>query len=258
MKRILAISGSERKKGIGAQSYEIFKSNFPEQDYEFELLHLSDYEINFCKGCTACFKVGKCPHEDDILEIVKKIDEADGLVVISPIYSMNVSGQLKVFFDRTAYLLHQPRFYKKHAFVMVSTDLAGIKPVSFYLKYMMNAYGLKNTGSVGVLSYLYRGNSEYRKTVKKSLERTALNFMNALQQEEYFQPSLMQIIRFRGWQTKSKLSKESYKADYQYWKDNNWLDAEYYYPVKLSPVKKLVGKLVSKRMYKMMEKNLNL
>ena len=256
MKRILVLSGSNRKNGIGIKTLEMFKSNFSEAEYEFETVHLGDYEINFCKGCTVCFKIGaeKCPLKDDVGLIVEKMEKADGLIIITPVYEMNVSAQLKAFLDRTAHLLHRPKLYKKHAFIIVSTDVAGAKPVSGYLKYMMNAYGINNTGSVGVCSYLFKSSESYKNELERKLLKKSEKFASELQREEFYQPSFSQLVRFKGWQTKNLWSKDIYPEDFRYWKEQGWLESEYYYPIKLGGVKKLVIKLISMRMSSMLKK----
>lgn len=249
MKKILVLSGSSRKKGIGIQTFEMFKENFSENDYEFEIVHLSDYEINYCKGCTVCFKLSedKCPLKDDVSLIVEKMEKADGLIVVSPIYGMNISGQLKTFLDRTAYLLHRPRLFTKHAFIIVSTDLGGIKPVSGYLKYMMYAYGMNNTGSIGACSYLFNSSEKYKDELRHKLREAAKKFEVELKKEEFYQPSFGQTVRFKGWQAKNKHSKESYREDYKYWKEKGWFESDYYYPIKLGGLKKLIIKIISMR-----------
>lgn len=74
MKKILAISGSQRKQGSGIKAFTAFKAHFNEDEYAFELLHLSDYDMNACTGCTACFKTinSVCPLKDQVSEIVSK------------------------------------------------------------------------------------------------------------------------------------------------------------------------------------------
>lgn len=258
MKKILALSGSSRKRGIGIQILEMLNENFPENDYEFETVHLSDYEINYCKGCTVCFKLSedRCPLKDDVSLIVEKMEKADGIVFISPIYEMNISGQLKVFLDRTAYLLHRPRLFTKHAFIIVSTDVGGIKPVSGYLKYMMNAYGMNNTGSIGACSYLFNSSEKYKNDLGAKIRKAAKKFEHELKREEFYQPSFSQILRFRGWQAKSKHSKESYREDYMYWEEKGWFESDYYYPIKLHGLKKIVIELITLRINAVISKKI--
>jgi len=258
MKKIIVISGSDRKNGTGIQTFNILKENFDESEYNFETIHLSDYKIGFCKGCTVCFKVDsdKCPKKDDVNSIVEKIKNADGLIFITPIYGMNISASLKVFLDRTAYLLHRPQLYNKHSLIIVSTDVGGIKPVTMYLKYMMNAYGINNAGSQGVFSYLFKNNEGYRNKLDYKLKELSKVFKIELGRGEEYQPSFTQIIRFNAWKVKNIRSKDIYPKDYNYWKEKGWLESDYYYPIKLSGLKKLIIKLISKRINSSLSKKI--
>ncbi|OQY38209.1 MAG: hypothetical protein B6229_06540, partial [Spirochaetaceae bacterium 4572_7] len=108
MIKILVISGSQQKKGAGVKATEIFMSKFDSAEYSFETVFLSDYDIGSCKGCTACFKKDKCIIKDDLSSIIEKMKSSDGIIFVTPIYAMNISGALKTFIDRISYMLHKP------------------------------------------------------------------------------------------------------------------------------------------------------
>ena len=60
--------------------------------------------------------------------------DADGIIVASPVYAMNVTALLKNFLDHTAYFYHRPEFFTKKALVVVSTAGAGQKDVAKYIE----------------------------------------------------------------------------------------------------------------------------
>lgn len=67
-----------------------------------ERLNLRDYEVRPCNACEVCYsKPWKCPIKDDALEILKKMKEADGLIMASPVYGADVTAQLKALMDRS-------------------------------------------------------------------------------------------------------------------------------------------------------------
>ncbi len=69
---------------------------------EVENIFLADKEINHCKACRRCvFSGGKCVINDDMEELISKYVESDIVVFATPLYIDNISGMLKVFFDRT-------------------------------------------------------------------------------------------------------------------------------------------------------------
>ena len=258
MKKILAISGSHQKKGTGIGAFNLFKENFNETEYTFEVLHLTDYNILFCKGCKLCFKVNEkaCPCKDDVLEIVEKMKSADGLIFISPIYGMGISGQLKTFLDRIIFLFHRPALYRKQALILVSTDIGGIKPVSWYLRYLMNGLGINTVGSLGVLSGSFSKDDKYRNKVSRQLEDLATKFKRKISLDEKSMPKFSQLVRFNGWKMKNIYSKDIYPGDFAYWKEHGWIEADYYYPVELKPFQKFRLQLIKSNLTRILRKRL--
>ena len=100
---LLAFSGSPRKeKGATDRVLEHFLAGAKAAGALVEKIFVSEKKINYCGGCLNCWLVhpGKCIHQDDMTDILKKLDEADLLVYASPIYVDGVSGQMKTLMDR--------------------------------------------------------------------------------------------------------------------------------------------------------------
>jgi len=253
---ILVISGSHRKKGTGIDLLNTFKTNFNTSEYTFETIHLSNYNIEFCKGCTVCFKVGEaaCPCKDDVQLIVDKMQKADGLVFISPIYGMNVSGQLKTFMDRITYLYHRPSLIGKPTVFLASTDLGGTGFISKYMKYIINAMGMRTVGTLGAYSVPLKKKDSYRLKVSNKLKNISIKFINELEVEGMPEPKFSELFHFIKWQSKNKYSKGIYPADYDYWHDNGWFESEYYYPAKLKAFDKVRLGFISKRISRLVQK----
>lgn len=258
MKKILVISGSHRKNGIGIKLFKLFKSSFSESDYDFETVHLSEHKIEFCRGCTACFKVGehRCPCKDDVPDLVEKMKGADGLVVISPVYGMDISGQLKTFMDRITYLYHRPTLIGKPVIYLSSTDLGGMKITEVYMRYILNVMGLRMIGFVGALSTQFKKSDQYRLKLESKLNRVAKVFKKALSGDTQPKPKFNEIFHFTKWQVKNKYSESIYLADYKYWQENGWLDADYYYPTKLNIMDKIRIGFVKTMITRLMKKRL--
>jgi len=95
--KILAISGSPRQK----KTDYLIKSLLETQDNEYEFIKLSDLEIFPCLSCRHCIrKPFTCVQNDDMSSVKEKLVAADIIIFGSPTYFDNVSGQMKVFFDR--------------------------------------------------------------------------------------------------------------------------------------------------------------
>lgn len=67
---------------------------------DVEVISLKDKTINFCIGCLACQKLGKCHINDDVNEIMFKMCKADRIIFSSPVYYYSIAGQLKTLLDR--------------------------------------------------------------------------------------------------------------------------------------------------------------
>lgn len=98
--KILAIVGSFRKEGNTDIIIDRVLAGARAGGAQTEKIFVDDLHINSCQGCLECRKEGVCKLEDDLMGVVKKLDEADGVIVGSPIYGNYMTGQLKVLLDR--------------------------------------------------------------------------------------------------------------------------------------------------------------
>ena len=67
---------------------------------DVEKISLIGKEVQFCKGCFACQKLGRCVIKDDVNDIMAKVLEADVVCWATPIYYYEMSGQMKTLIDR--------------------------------------------------------------------------------------------------------------------------------------------------------------
>jgi len=82
-----------------------------------------------------------------------------------------------------------------------------------------------------------------QKKIDKIINQQSKRFYSKLIKKEYLAPSLLKLMIFRASRSSMKIMlNESYK-DYRHYKEKGWFESDYYYPVKLSPLKKLTGKL---------------
>jgi multimeric flavodoxin WrbA len=103
--KVIAFNGSPRKQWNTATLLKKALEGAASQGAQTELTHL--YDLNF-SGCTSCFacktrggkSYGHCAVQDDLAPILKKVEEADALILGSPIYFGTVSGEMKSFMER--------------------------------------------------------------------------------------------------------------------------------------------------------------
>lgn len=104
MKKVLVITTSLRHGSNSDVLARNFVKGAIEAGNEVEVISLRGKNIQFCKGCMACQKLGKCAINDDANAISKKMYEADVIVFATPIYYYEMSGQMKTLLDRANWL----------------------------------------------------------------------------------------------------------------------------------------------------------
>ncbi|MCL2445877.1 MAG: flavodoxin family protein [Oscillospiraceae bacterium] len=100
MKRVLMISGSPRPQGATQVVLSLLQTELEAAGNCCEIVRLSDCEIKYCLGCQVCYKTAQCVQRDAMDTLFAKMAQADVLVLASPSYWGDVTGQMKVFFDR--------------------------------------------------------------------------------------------------------------------------------------------------------------
>lgn len=111
--KILGIVCSPR---IGGNTELLVKEALNEAEKngaEVEILRINDMHIQPCDGCESCHQTGECYIRDDMQKIYDKLLSADGIVLGTPVYLWSVTGQAKIFMDRT-YALRYPNHQLKN------------------------------------------------------------------------------------------------------------------------------------------------
>lgn len=106
--KILAFNGSPRKDWNTATMLKKALEGAESQGAETELIHL--YDLNY-KGCISCFacklkgskSYGKCAINDELTPFLKKIEEADAIILGSPIFFGTATAEMRGFMERLLY-----------------------------------------------------------------------------------------------------------------------------------------------------------
>ncbi len=100
MKRVVVISTSLRRGSNSDRLADKFVEGAKAAGNDVEKISLVGKEIQFCKGCLGCHKLGRCVINDDVNDIMFKVLEADVVCWATPIYYYEMSGQMKTLIDR--------------------------------------------------------------------------------------------------------------------------------------------------------------
>jgi multimeric flavodoxin WrbA len=105
--KVIAFNGSARVNGNTATLvYHVFKE-LDKHGIETEMVQLAGKQIRGCTACGQCAvnKNQKCIIDSDIVnDCIKKMVEADAIILASPTYFANVSSEMKALIDRSGYV----------------------------------------------------------------------------------------------------------------------------------------------------------
>ena len=101
--KVLMLNGSPRKGGNTELALKEMEKVFAAQGIETETVQVGNKDIRGCIACLSCKKTGKCVFSDSVNEVAPKFEEADGLVVASPVYYASANATLVAFLQRLFY-----------------------------------------------------------------------------------------------------------------------------------------------------------
>ena len=107
--KVLMLNGSPRANGNTALALKELEKVFTAEGIEVETVQLGNKPIRGCVACGGCYKAGRCVLDDSLEELAGKFQEADGLVVASPVYYASANATLIAALDR---LFYSTRFDK--------------------------------------------------------------------------------------------------------------------------------------------------
>jgi Multimeric flavodoxin WrbA len=215
--RVTAFIGSARIKHTYNATEQFLQKLQALGDVEYEIVRLSDYKLETCKGCKLCLDKGEelCPLKDDRDKLIDRMINSDGVIFASPNYSFQVSALMKIFLDRLGFLFHRPRFFGKTFTSIVSQGIYGGKDIVKYFNFIGNALGF-NVIKGSCITTREPMIEKEQKKIDLILDRQSKRFYSKLKKKEYSTPSLFKLMIFRvSRSSMKKMLNESYR-DYNY------------------------------------------
>lgn len=223
--KVVTINGQNHKGStyrIGRMLAE--KLSSPEDIYE---VFLPRDMPHFCCGCTQCFMKDEmlCPHYKYLEPIVKKMDEADVLILTSPVYVYHVTGSMKAFLDHFGYrwMVHRPeeKMFRKQAVCITTAAGGGMKSACKDMKDSMSFWGIPNIYCYGEAVRAVAWKEVTEKTKKKikrkvcelaaEVRKNHGRVMPGIRTKVMF--TIMRMIHRKGFN----------EVDDLYWKRKGWL-----------------------------------
>jgi multimeric flavodoxin WrbA len=101
--KVLMFNGSPNPKGCISTAFDIAAQELADAGIESEQVMVGNKDIRGCIACGRCRELGRCVFDDLVNECAPKLDEADGIIIGSPVYYGNPNGTILSFMQRLFY-----------------------------------------------------------------------------------------------------------------------------------------------------------
>ena len=118
--KVLLINGSPHKEGTTNAALKEAEKVLKNEGIETEILHIGTAGVRGCSVCLGCKDGSGCVIDDNVNAAAKKLKEADGLIVGSPVYYASPNGSLIGFMDRLFFSSKFDKSMKVGAAVVVA------------------------------------------------------------------------------------------------------------------------------------------
>lgn len=153
-KRIVILNGSPRKNGNTSELVRAFTQGAEQAGNKVTTFHLSSMDIHGCKGCFCGDSGRECPcvQKDDMAEIYPAVRESDVVVLATPLYYWNMSGQLRIAIDRLFALeeggVNLLRGHGRSSALLMAAEGNGFEDVVLYYDHLVEHLKWENLGHV--------------------------------------------------------------------------------------------------------------
>lgn len=220
--KIVIINGQNHK----GSTYQIARQVADKVGGEIKEFFLPKDFGEFCCGCCNCFNKGEelCPHHNKLVPIIQAIDQADLIILASPVYVYHVTGSMKAFLDHFGYrwMVHSPEIsmFKKQGVVISTAAGAGMKSTNKDMEDSLFFWGVAKTYKYGlaVAATSWNGVSAKKKAsidratsaIAKKVLRKADKVKPGLKTKAFF--FIMHLLQKKGLNPKDK----------EYWHAQGW------------------------------------
>jgi len=156
-KRVVIVCGSPYKNSNSDTLAKSFASGALESGNTVEIVKLAEKEFLPCLGCDLCRKRDwECVQHDDMHSLYELIEAADVIVLVTPLYFLTVSAQLKAFIDRLYCKHHAGKIRGKKSVLLSTSGGPNSKALTDYFVALCGLVGWENS-AVLMQSGLSRG-----------------------------------------------------------------------------------------------------
>ncbi len=153
-KNIVILNGSPRKNGNTSALVQAFTKGAQSAGHTVTEFFLDKMDIHGCKGCFGGHSSRECPcvQRDDMAQIYPAVKDSDVVVLATPLYYWNMSGQLRTAVDRLFALEEGDgnllRGHNRASALLMAAEGHGFEDVLLYYNHLMGHLNWKNLGHV--------------------------------------------------------------------------------------------------------------
>lgn len=201
-----------------------------------ETLDVTEFSLprdmpHFCNGCFNCIYHGeaKCPHADTVNPIIEALLAADLIILTSPIYALDISGQMKAMLDHLCFmwLTHRPNpaMFNKIGLTITTTAGAGLGHATKTLRNSLNFWGVKRIYSmknVVAASKWSEVSAKKQAKIQKNTVAMAKRIIKVSRKIESLPTPIFQ--RFMFFMMTGMMKKNTWNLhDRSHWESHGWL-----------------------------------
>jgi multimeric flavodoxin WrbA len=225
--KVLGVNTSPRKKNT-YRMIELVLDGIENPEIEKEIITLSDYKnFKYCLGCCVCLynMPGECVQDDDVSLIEKKMIEADGIVLGTPVYIMQVSAHLKNLIDRTCRWSHRRPHLGKHGVVVspIAAPPELAKATMDYMKSWLNIIGVWPIGELP--AYAPHTHIDKEDEIAERARELGEKLATYMIEKRRYEPTERDLEGFK--RMKMKVQRIG-GPDLAWWEKMGWVDEDYY------------------------------
>lgn len=154
MKKIVILNGSPRRNGNTSALVKAFTQGAESAGNTVTEFFLDSMEIHGCRGCFGGHSSQECPcvQKDDMSQIYPAVKESDVVVLATPLYYWNMSGQIRTAIDRLFALEEGDRNllrgHERASALLMAAEGNGFDDVLLYYNHLVEHLRWKNLGHV--------------------------------------------------------------------------------------------------------------
>ncbi|MDD7305148.1 MAG: flavodoxin family protein [Peptoniphilaceae bacterium] len=227
-RKIVVYNGSPR--GMQSNTNQVINHMLNKLPYDMNLevsyIDALLYKIRLCRGCSQCFSTGKCPLDkvDEMKKVKHLLLESDLVILGTPVFAGNVSGQFKVMIDRLAYWLHLMCLCGKPIIIVTTSCGNGVFFTDLYLKTIVKFWGGRQIASANYT--IFERDDIYSKKADDLSTELATKIVEWFSYKKFEDRTIINDLNkiFYTMQQNIKLYEQDPNFEYRYWNENGLLN----------------------------------